>query len=336
VIALLRISVSVVPVFVFLAGLVFLDSFKLVKLRSILQIILLGCIVAALSFVANGPIQKWLALELAVYSRYVAPVVEELLKAMPIIYLLSRRKIGFMVDAAVYGFAVGAGFAFVENVYYLQSLQDPSLFIWIIRGFGTAVMHGGTTAIFAVLSKNLSDRRDSLGPSVFLPGFAIAVLVHSFFNHFLLPPLVNTITQLVALPVLITITFTQSEKMLRDWLEVGLDSDVRLLEYITTGTVSETRVGKYLHLLRTRFPGEVVADMLCLLRIHLELAARAKGILLMREAGFRIPVDPETHESLAELRFLEKSIGKTGRLAISPILHTTSRHLWQLYLLDGR
>ena len=335
-IALLRISVSVVPVFGFLGVLVFLDSFKLVKLRSILQIIVLGCVVAAISFVINGPLQRMLALELAAYSRYVAPVVEELLKAIPILYLLSKQKVGFMVDAAIFGFAVGAGFGFVENVYYLRSLEDPSLFIWVIRGFGTAVMHGGTTAILAVLSKNLSDRRGSVGISAIVPGFVIAVLVHSFFNHFLLPPLVNTITQLVALPVLVAITFTQSEKTLRDWLEVGLDSDVRLLEYITTGTVSETRIGRYLHLLRTRFPGEVVADMLCLLRIHLELAARAKGVLLMREAGFRISADPETHERLAELRFLEKSIGKTGQLALSPILHTTSRHLWQLYLLENR
>jgi len=138
------------------------------------------------------------------------------------------------------------------------------------------------------------------------------------------------------LPVLVAITFAQSERMLRAWLEVGLDSDVRLLDCITTGTVSETGIGRYLHLLRSRFPGEVVADMLCFLRIHLELAVRAKGLLLMREAGFRMPSDPEIGERLVELRFLEKSIGKTGRLALSPILHTSSRSLWQLYLLGNK
>jgi hypothetical protein len=141
---------------------------------------------------------------------------------------------------------------------------------------------------------------------------------------------------LIVLPVLVVITFTQSERMLRQWLEVGLDSDVRLLEYITTGTISETRIGRYLDSLKTRFPGEVVADMLCFLRIHLELAVRAKGILLMREAGFRVPADPEIRERLAELRFLERSVGKTGRLAIGPILRTSSRDLWQLYVLRDK
>jgi RsiW-degrading membrane proteinase PrsW (M82 family) len=336
VIDLLRIAVSLAPVFVFLAGLVVLDSFKLVRIHSVVQTIAVGCGVAAAALLLNGPLQKALVIGPAPYSRYVAPLTEEFLKALPVIYVVSRKKVGFMVDAAIYGFAVGAGFAFVENIYYLRSLQDPNLFTWIIRGFGTAVMHGGTTAIFAVLSKTFTDRHSGAPVIMFLPGLVIAASVHSFFNHFLLPPLVNTITQLIALPVLIMITYTQSEKMLRDWLEVGLDSDVRLLESITTGMISQTRVGTYLYSLRERFPGEVVADMLCFLRVHLELAIRAKGILLMREAGFQVPADPEICERLTELRFLEKSIGKTGRLALSPILRTSSRDLWQLCLLDHR
>jgi RsiW-degrading membrane proteinase PrsW (M82 family) len=336
VIELLRISVSVVPVFAFLAGLVFLDSFKLVRFRSILETIVVGCAIAIVSMLLNQLIQRLSVMEIHTFSRYVAPFVEEILKAAPIMYLLSRKKIGFAVDAAIYGFAIGAGFAFIENVYYLHSLQDPNLLVWIIRGFGTAVMHGGTTAVLAVLWKGISDRRASDRVYVYLPGMVIVVAVHSFFNHFFLPPLVNTITQLVTLPVLVVITFARSERMLRDWLEVGLDSDVRLLEYITTGTISETKVGSYLHSLKERVPGEVVADMLCFLRIHLELAVRAKGILLMRQAGFSIPGAPEVAEKLAELKFLQKSLGKTGRLAISPFLHTSNRDLWQLYLLDGK
>jgi hypothetical protein len=269
------------------------------------------------------------------YARYVAPPIEEILKAAPVAFLIARRRVGFMVDAAILGFAVGAGFALAENIYYLRELQNPNLLIWMIRGFGTAMMHGGTTAVFAVLSKSLSDRHPSAAVWVFLPGLLLAVAVHSFFNHFILPPIVHTVTQLIALPVLVVITFDRSERMVRDWLEVGLDTDVRLLDYITSGTVSETRIGMYLGLLRSRFPGEVVADMLCFLRLHLELAVRAKGLLLMREAGFNVAIEPEVREKLAELKFLERSIGKTGRLALSPVLRTSRRRLWQLYLLHS-
>jgi RsiW-degrading membrane proteinase PrsW (M82 family) len=336
VIELIRICVSLIPVFAFLVGLVLLDSFKLVSARMIAQTILVGCGAAVVLMLLNGPILAVCGVELDTYSRYLAPVLEEVLKAVPLMYLIGTRRLGFMVDAAICGFAVGAGFAFVENVYYLRSLEEAQLFAWIIRGFGTAVMHGGTTAIFAVLAKNQSDRRVRGGFRVFVPGLLVAVAIHSFFNHFFLLPHVYTVAQLIILPVLVVITFTQSERILRNWLEVGLDSDVRLLEYVTTGAISRTRVGEYLNSLKSRFPGEVVADMLCYLRIHLELAVRAKGILLMKEAGFRVPADPETRERLTELRFLEKSIGKTGKLAIAPFLHTSSRDLWQLYLLDEK
>jgi hypothetical protein len=76
--------------------------------------------------------------------------------------------------------------------------------------------------------------------------------------------------------------------------------------------------------------------MLCLLHIHLELSIRAKGLLLMRETGHEPPLDPEIAEKFAELRYLEKSIGKTGRLTILPILRWSSRDLWQLYMLGRK
>jgi len=84
-------------------------------------------------------------------------------------------------------------------------------------------------------------------------------------------------------------------------------------------------VGQYLQSLKEKFPGELVADMLCMLRIHLELSIRAKGILLMREHGFKPKEEPDIRDKFAELEYLEKSVGKTGMLAIKPFLHTTSR-----------
>jgi hypothetical protein len=294
------------------------------------------------------------------YSRYLAPFVEEILKAAFIIYLLARKRIGFMVDAAILGFAVGAGFAFIENIYYLGSLNDSNLLLWLVRGLGTAVMHGGATAAFAVLSQGLAERgiggkgsarrqesdaarsgvqrvcRAFGQAAVFLPGLGVAIGVHFLFNQFVLSPVVTTVAQMLVLPALLAAIFNRSEKALRDWLETGLDSNVQVLAYITTGTISDTHAGRYLESLRTRFPGEIVADMLCLLRIHLELAVRAKGILLMREAGFSVPIDLETRERLDEMKFLERSIGATGRLAVAPILHSCGRDLWQLRLIGKR
>jgi hypothetical protein len=73
---------------------------------------------------------------------------------------------------------------------------------------------------------------------------------------------------------------------------------------------------------------------MCLLRLRAELAIRAKGILMIREAGFDAPPDPALKATFEELRYLEKSIGKTGLLALDPFLRTGTRSLWQLNMLS--
>jgi hypothetical protein len=74
--------------------------------------------------------------------------------------------------------------------------------------------------------------------------------------------------------------------------------------------------------------------MLCLLRLRAELGIRAKGLLMMREAGFEPEPTAGVRDTFEELRYLEKSIGRTGMLAIHPFIHTSTRDLWQLNLLD--
>jgi len=76
--------------------------------------------------------------------------------------------------------------------------------------------------------------------------------------------------------------------------------------------------------------------MLCLLQIHVELSARAKGLLITRAAGIDLPSDENVRANLDEMRFLERSIGPTGLIAIQPCLRTSSRDLWHLYVLQSK
>jgi RsiW-degrading membrane proteinase PrsW (M82 family) len=331
---LLDIAVSLLPVFLFLVALVFLDSYKLVKLHEVVGTIIFGALSAVVALFVNTFIIQYIPPGMHLMPRYIAPVTEEFLKSVFIVYLIRSGRVGFMVDAAIHGFATGAGFAFMENIYYLQTVGDgSSLIVWLVRGFGTAIMHGGTAAIMAVIIKNLADRSSANRLWHPLPGVLSAMVIHSFFNHFLLPPQAMTAVLLLVLPPLMVLVFRQSEKSTRAWLGVGFDTDATLLETIDSGVVSETKVGQYLLALKSNFPGELVADMLCMLRLHLELSIRAKGVLLMREHGFETPPAPDIGEKFAELEYLEKSVGKTGMLAIKPFLHTSHRDLWQLYMI---
>ena len=330
----LRGSVGLIPVLLFLAALVYLDSYKLVHLRAVLETIIFGCLAAAASYVANVTMLSTFSIGLTDYSRYVAPLIEELLKGLILVNLIRRNKIGFPVDSAIFGFAAGAGFAMIENLYYLGTLVDSHLAVWIVRGFGTAIMHGGTTAIFGIIAHTLAEERQTTKAYIFVPGFLTAAAIHSVFNHFLFAPVWSTLGILLLFPPVIMVVFQESEKSLRRWMQIDFDADAELLERISSGEFTESKVGKFLGSLRGRFRGEVVADMFCYLRLHVELSMRATGMLMMRESGFPTEPHPEVQGMLEELKYLEKSIGRTGRRTMKPFLRLSSRDLWQIYMLE--
>lgn len=325
--------VALLPVLAFLTALVWLDSYKLVGLRAVLATIGAGALVAVGCYGVNLALLGALPVDFGTYSRYVAPVVEEALKGAIIVYLVRRHAIGFPVDAAIFGFAIGTGFAVIENLYYLGVFKEAHIAVWVVRGFGTAIMHGGTTAILGILSHTLAEQRQSRGIREFLPGLLAAILIHSLYNQFLFAPAYSTLGILLFLPPVIYIVFQRSEHMLQRWLAVDFDADTQLLELLNSGGLHDSKLGRHLEFIKQHFPPEVVADMLCYLRLHVELSMRASATLLMRESGIQPEVAPEVRAMVEEMRFLEKSIGKTGQHAMKPFLKLSSRDLWQLYLL---
>jgi len=153
-----QIVVALLPVLTFLAGLLYLDSYKLVRMRTMLAVLACGAVVAVATYPVNAFLLKVSGLDVPTFTRYVGPIAEELLKAAVIVVLISTHRIGFLVDAAIFGFAVGTGFSLVENLYYLEEARNATMATWIVRGFGTALMHGGATALLGVVALALLER----------------------------------------------------------------------------------------------------------------------------------------------------------------------------------
>ena len=326
--------IGLLPAIIFLVILLYMDSYKLVSMRAIIWVIGIGGLLSTLTYFVGAEILDSTQMKWTGYTLYVAPVLEELLKASVIVVLIRTSRIGFLVDAAIFGFAVGAGFALVENLYYLQTLDSANIGVWIVRGFGTAIMHGGATAIFGILTQALTERSIGINPLMYLPGLAIAIVLHSLYNHFLISPIQSTMLILLVLPPVLYVIYLQSSRSMHDWLQLDFDADASLLEQINSSEFAESSIGRYLGELTNKFKGPVVVDMLCYLRLYTELALRAKGVLMMRENGFDEPVGERTRAKFEEMRFLEKSIGKTGRMAMRPFLHMDRKDLWQLYVLE--
>lgn len=328
--------IALVPVLLFLGVLVHGDSYKLLRARTVLLLVAAGAIAAGASYLISNFIFARFTGDFEAYSRYVSPWIEEALKGAVMVFMVRSRRVGLAVDAGIAGFAIGTGFALVENLYYLASRPHIVLPVEVVRGFGTAIMHGGTTTILAMISVALYERRPGGGIQLVMPGFLAAVALHTGFNFLLVWPAVATLVTLLVLQAVTYLVFQHSERTLRNWLDEDTESTVQLLRSISTGTFLDSPSGQYLRSLSDRFRGEDLADMLCLLQLHGELALRAKGILLLHESAMEVPkLDPETRDKLVELEHLKRSIGRTGMLMLRPFMMATGKDIWQLKLLES-
>lgn len=329
---MVAVGFAILPVALFLLALLMMDSFKLVRPRTI-AVAMAGGAVSAIAGMVGNPALLVLGLGAGTMERLIAPAIEETLKATFVAAQIARRRVGFPVDAAIQGFAVGTGFALVENWIYLAARPNAPMILWIVRGLGTAILHGAATGVFAIVSQRLSMRYGVRSVRTYLPGWLAAAAMHAAFNTAVLPPFVEMLVLLVAVPLIVVRVFEWSERSTREWVGAGLDLDVQLLELVTSEHFHATHFGAYLRQLRARFAGPIVADMFCLLRLQLELSAQAKARLMARSAGLELPADADTHAALEEVRFLRHSIGPTGLLALEPLNVSSDRDLWHGHVL---
>ncbi len=325
---MLKIIISLFPSLLFLFCLQMFDSYKLVNLKTVVRLIFLGCLSALAAYLLNINLVAKLGINWATYSKYAAPVTEEFLKASFIIYFLYKKRVAFLVDGAIFGFSIGAGFAALENVYYLNSIGEANIIIWILRGFGTAIMHGCATAVYSIIVKYYSDKNDKLNPAAVIIILFVPVVFHGFFNSFIISPFAFSAMQLIISPIIFYAVFLYSEKQMKGWLEISLESNQKLISAINAGRLLETKAGRYLQSLQDKFSSLVRVDLLCYIRLYIELSMHAKGLLIMKEVGFTNWIIADLKEKIDEIDYLEKKIGFTGKLAIQPIIYNEKGIGW--------
>ncbi len=311
-----------------------LDSHRLLGTHFIVKMFIAGGVVAVTCSLVNGFAIDYLQTEFVDYTRYVAPIIEETLKASVLIYLFRANRIGFLIDAGILGFTVGAGFSFVENIYYLHLASDAHYGIWFVRGFGTAIMHGGATALFAIIAQKLTERHLRQNPLLYLPGLTVAVVLHSIFNHFHISPILSTAVTLLILPTLLFLLFERNTVKIHNFLESDFATHKKLLHQIEHGEFTGCEAGRFLLDLQQRVAGPVINEMVFYFRLHTELVISAERLLLAREQGIEIRIGEETMSKIEQMHALESHIGKAGLRTLRPHLHFSSTEMWEIHLLE--
>lgn len=324
---------SLLPVVLMLVFFVFLDTFKLIKPLFLLLSVHWGLVANSASFYSNTYIFHLVGVDLAFYAGFIAPVVEEIIKFSYLILLIKLGKTNFVIDSAIHGFAIGTGFALMENIFYYFNNSGADIVLWVIRGFGTSIMHGGATAIAGLLLILFytGEKRNYV---MLFTGLLVPIIIHAFYNGFYLDPISNTAVMIVAVPLLLYFAFTFSENLLRDDMDMELDTESILLSALNKGNFRSTKAGQYLLTVKDQFSPEVVFDIICFIKLYLELSIKAKGVLLLQESGIPVEKDPETDGKIEEMEFLQKSIGQAGMLTISPIVKLSRKDIWKLKVLE--
>ena len=107
---------ALLPVAIYILVVYKLDSFSLVSVKSLLVLVLTGMAAALICFGLFSLTGMFVSENV---SDYADPVIEELVKAIPLLFLARRKKTVFFIDSVICGAAVGGGFSILENVFYL-------------------------------------------------------------------------------------------------------------------------------------------------------------------------------------------------------------------------
>ena len=154
------------------------------SVRRVLMFLIFGMLACFTAGYINTFISQILGYSMVEAALYIAPIVEECLKAIPIVifFLLIKPDFKTLLPVAI---SCGVGFATLESVLYLiTGVANPAEVL--LRGFSTGVMHAMTVALFAVLLWYVTQK--GLTPSWFITvmcGFGViagGITLHGCYN----------------------------------------------------------------------------------------------------------------------------------------------------------
>ena len=335
-------AVALVPVLIMLVMFIWLDVFKLMTVWETLGLLLLGALTAAAAYPVSGTFLDALPLGFSYYSRFVAPWVEELVKGLAIVGLFWFNRIGYKLDAVISGFAIGAGFSVVENIIYLTRFPELAANVWMVRGLGTAVMHGTTCAVLAATAHEFAERetRESaaefdFNPLWFVPGYLIAVGIHTAFNQFPDKPLLAMIGVLAVAPFVIMAIFRFGAVEAQQWLKEEREGTRAALAAWEAGKFPDDPSGRKIAALVKRSDEATAARMREYCQLLTWLLLQAEDTLHDQVADAE-KLHGEGKKVFARLEELRRELGKANVAALRALLPYSRNDYWEISELKER
>ena len=323
-------AVSLIPIIVYIIFIYKIDHFALISIKRLLLLALIGMLTALACF------GLFLLTDRVISGKsadIIHPVIEELVKSIPLLILAFRKRIAFFIDSVICGAAVGGGFSFLENIFYLVLGDSVDLSTGLFRGLEVALIHMGCSAIIAagmMMVVRQTERKRSRMPMSTndiiktTALFVVALAFHVFHNMFQFTPIMQFVWVLSVMVGMIAVVYFYDIDMTHRWLDKGLDMQINLLRSIEGGHLLNTPTGTFLESVKELFPPNVYFDIICYVRLQIELSVAAKTRFMLHEVGMDEPLEANKKElymsQFVELIELEKNIGPSAKMTIAPIV----------------
>ena len=323
-------AVSLIPIIVYIIFIYKIDHFALISIKRLLLLALIGMLTALVCF------GLFLLTDRVISGKsadIIHPVIEELVKSIPLLILAFRKRIAFFIDSVICGAAVGGGFSFLENTFYLVLGDSVDLSTGLFRGLEVALIHMGCSAIIAAgmmmavrqIERKRSRTAMSWNDIIKTTALFVAALAfHVFHNMFQFTPIMQFFWVLAVTVGMIAVVYFYDIDMTHRWLDKGLDMQINLLRSIEGGHLLNTPTGTFLESVKELFPPNVYFDIICYVRLLIELSVAAKTRFMLHEVGMDEPLEANKKElymsQFVELGELEKNIGPSAKMTIAPIV----------------
>jgi RsiW-degrading membrane proteinase PrsW (M82 family) len=323
---------TVVPL-LFLYMIYKLDLYGTGSFRTVLVCFAWGMVSFALAYLANTAARSAGLVTQDTLRRYFAPVSEEILKALILIYLVRRPNFTYFVDGAIYGFAIGVGFAIVENYSYVLGGTSSMLGTAIGRVLSTNLMHASASALVGIAVGYARFHRSWLRVLSLLAGLAVATALHLGFNN-LVTRVSSGLLLLYAAVVgfgsagIIALAIRRGLAEEKTWIEETLGEADRVTKGEAAVVNRITDMRAILAPIATRFGPEKAGQIERFLMLQARLGILRKTLEKLQDEKMARAVEAQMNDLRSEMDSSRRAVGTYCMLYLRQIFPEESSPLW--------
>ncbi len=263
-----------------------------------------------------------------------APIAEELIKSLVLLYVSRRAEFTYFVDGAIYGFASGIGFSIVENFLYLSQNPQMGIALAVSRAFSTCLMHGAASGLVGIAIGRVRFQKKGRRSLGLIAGWIAAMVLHALFNVITRSEaLPRTLQGIVPIGIgfagvgLIACVISLGLREQKQWFADTLDRKVGVTGAEVRAAQAYSSLEEMLEPITEQFPQKTEQVMALVLR-QAQLGIKRKVQEKLDDPKQKEQLTQEIAQMQTEMESLRKAIGPYVMTFVRSVFPTGELNVW--------